>query len=133
MTKSCADLDAHQKTILSDDLGMGVPMVCLMKNLPLVDIVDGRYFLQRYSASHGAYQHRTEKRGPNKTPDFVVYGHDRKCKGTQSGEAFRDNQIDSGISQKLSIKFPPGHTGQRLVSGLSIDIEDGNPSHLKIL
>lgn len=138
LTRSYADLDAHQKTILSDDFGMGVPMVWLMKNLPLVDIVDGRYFLQRYGASHGAYQHRTAKRGPNKTPDFVVRGHDGKwhiieCKGTQSGEAFRDSQIDSGISQKLSIKFPPGHTGQRLVSGLSIGIEDGNPSHLKII
>ncbi|MCL0329239.1 hypothetical protein M2T10_26750, partial [Escherichia coli] len=74
MTRSYADLDAHQKTILSDDFGMGVPMVWLMKNLPLVDIVDGRYFLQRYGASHGAYQHRTAKRGPNKTPDFVVHG-----------------------------------------------------------
>lgn len=138
LTRSYADLDAHQKTILSDDFGMGVPMVWLMKNLPLVEIVDGRYFLQRYGANHGAHQHRTAKRGPNKTPDFVARGHDgnwhiMECKGTQSGEAFRDRQIDSGISQKLSIMFPPGHTGQRLVSGLSIGIEDGNPSHLRII
>ncbi|HCB1497749.1 TPA: hypothetical protein MYO83_000540 [Klebsiella michiganensis] len=138
LTRSYADLDAHQKTILSDDFGMGVPMVWLMKNLPLVEIVDGSYFLQRYGANHGAHQHRTAKRGPNKTPDFVARGHDgnwhiMECKGTQSGEAFRDRQIDSGISQKLSIMFPPGHTGQRLVSGLSIGIEDGNPSHLRII
>lgn len=138
LTRSYADLDAHQKTILSDDFGMGVPMVWLMKNLPLVNIVDGRYFLQRYGANHGAHQHRTAKRGPNKTPDFVALGDDgnwhiMECKGTQSGEAFRDRQIDSGISQKLSIMFPPGHTGQRLVSGLSIGIEDGNPSHLRII
>ncbi|WP_422431930.1 MULTISPECIES: hypothetical protein [Gammaproteobacteria] len=138
LTKSYADLDAHQKTILSDDFGMGVPMVWLMKHLPLVDIVDGRYFLQRYGANHGAYQHRTAKRGPNKTPDFVIRDlngdwHIIECKGTQSGEVFRDRQIDSGISQKLSIKFPHTHTGQRLVSGLSIGIEDGNPSHLKVI
>ncbi|AIR66018.1 hypothetical protein LH86_13240 [Cedecea neteri] len=138
LTRSYADLDAHQKTILSDDFGMGVPMVWLMNNLSLVEIVDGRYFLQRYGASHGAYQHRTAKRGPNKTPDFVVRGHDgnwhiMECKGTQSGEVFRDRQINSGISQKLSIMFPPGYTGQRLVSGLSIGIEDGNPSNLKII
>lgn len=138
LTRSYADLDAHQKTILSDDFGMGVPMVWLMKHLSLVEIVDGRYFLQRYGASHGAHQHRTAKRGPNKTPDFVARGDDgnwhiMECKGTQSGEAFRDRQIDSGISQKLSIRFPSGHTGQRLVSGLSIGIEDGNPSHLRII
>lgn len=138
LTRSYADLDAHQKTILSDDFGMGVPIVWLMKNLPLVEIVDGRYFLQRYGATHGMYQHRTAKRGPNKTPDFVARGHDGKwhileCKGTQSGEAFRDRQMASGISQKLSILFPPGHTGQRLVSGLSIGIEGGNPSHLGII
>jgi len=138
LTRSYADLDAHQKTILSDDFGMGVPMVWLMKHLPLVEIVDGRYFLQRYAASHSAHQHRTAKRGPNKTPDFVARDrngnwHIMECKGTQSGEAFRDRQIVSGISQKLSITFPPGHTGQRLVSGLSIGIEDGNPSHLRII
>ncbi|WP_413795642.1 MULTISPECIES: hypothetical protein [unclassified Pseudomonas] len=138
LTRSYADLDAHQKTILSDDFGMGVPMVWLMKHLPLVEIVDGRYFLQRYGASHGAHQHRTAKRGPNKTPDFVARDRDgnwhiMECKGTQSGEAFRKRQIDSGRSQKLSIMFPPGHTGQRLVSGLSIGIEDGNPSHLRII
>ncbi|HGH4254800.1 TPA: hypothetical protein ACJIUM_000329 [Pseudomonas aeruginosa] len=138
LTRSYADLDAHQKTILSDDFGMGVPMVWLMQRLPLVEIVDGRYFLQRYGASHGAHQHRTAKRGPNKTPDFVARDHGgnwhiMECKGTQSGEIFRARQINSGISQKLSITFPPGHTGQRLVSGLSIGIEDGNPSHLKII
>lgn len=44
MTRSYADLDAHQKTILSDDFGMGVPIVWLIKHLPLVEIVDGRYF-----------------------------------------------------------------------------------------
>jgi hypothetical protein len=138
LTRSYADLDTHQKTILSDDFGMGVPIVWLMKNLPLVKIVDGRYFLQRYGATHGAHQHRTAKRGPNKTPDFVARGLDGKwhileCKGTQSGDAFRNRQMASGISQKLSIRFPPGHTGRRLVSGLSIGIEDGNPSHLGII
>ncbi|PBQ09951.1 hypothetical protein CCL07_04380 [Pseudomonas congelans] len=138
LTRSYADLDAHQKTILSDDFGMGVPMVWLMKNLPLAEIVDGRYFVQRYGASHGAHQHRTAKRGPNKAPDFVARGPDGKwhimeCKGTQSGEVFRDRQLDSGKSQKLSITFPPGYTGQRLVSGLSIGIEAGDPSHLSII
>lgn len=138
LTRSYADLDAHQKTILSDDFGMGVPMVWLMKHLPLVEIVDGRYFLQRYGASHGAHQHRTSKRGPNKTPDFVARDNNGKwhiieCKGTQSGEVFRNRQLDSGRSQKLSIEFPLGHTGQRLVSGLSIGIENGNPSHLRII
>ncbi|MDP5854934.1 hypothetical protein P3858_10215 [Pseudomonas aeruginosa] len=138
LTRSYADLDAHQKTILSDDFGMGVPIVWLIKHLPLVEIVDGRYFLQRYGARHGAHQHRTAKRGPNKTPDFVARDRDGnwhilECKGTQSGEAFRNRQINSGVSQKLSIIFPSGHTGQRLVSGLSIGIEDGNSSHLRII
>lgn len=54
-----------------------------------------------------------------------------ECKRTQSDGAFRDRQIGSDISQKLSVVFPPGRIGQRLISGLSIGIEDDNPSHLK--
>ena len=90
LTQSFADLDAHQKTILSDDFGMGLPMLWLNDKLQFDRIVDGRYFMQRFAASTGATQHRAAKRGPNKTPDFVARDlsgvwHVVECKGTQSG------------------------------------------------
>lgn len=145
LTHSFAELDAHQKTILSDDFGMGVPILWLCDKLSLAQIVDGRYFMQKIAASVGATQRRTAKRGPNKTPDFVARDtagrwHVIECKGTQSGSEFSEKQLGTkgppptgGIAQKCSIKFPPGHTGQRLVCGLSIDVEGGSGSVLKII
>lgn len=145
LTQSFSELDAHQKTILSDDFGMGVPILWLRDKLSLAQVVDGRYFMQRIAASLGAAQARTAKRGPNKTPDFVAKDaagmwHVIECKGTQSGSEYSLKQLGvkgpppkGGVAQKLSIQFPAGHTGQRLVCGLSIDVEGGTGSVLKII
>jgi hypothetical protein len=138
LTQSFSELDTHQKTILSDDFGMGVPLLWLSDNLALEQIVDGRYFMQKVAASIGAIQRRTAKRGPNKTPDFVardMHGrwHVIECKGTQSGSAYSETQLSGGIAQKCSITFPARHTGQRLVCGLSIDVHGGAGSVLKII
>jgi hypothetical protein len=145
LTQSFSELDAHQKTILSDDFGMGVPILWLCDKLSLAQIVDGRYFMQKIAPLVGATQRRTAKRGPNKTPDFVARDtaglwHIIECKGTQSGSEFSEKQLGKkgpprtgGVAQKCSITFPPGHTGQRLVCGLSIDVEGGTGSVLKIV
>lgn len=144
ITDSFSDLDAHQKTILSDDFGMGVPALWLSEKLSLDRILDGRYFMQRFGVASGATQPTSKKRGPNKTPDFVardVTGvwHILECKGTQSSAAYAERQIgeygppaSGGIAQKRSIVFPPTHTGQRLVSALQIGIERGESSRLII-
>lgn len=50
LTRSFAELDPHQKTILSDDFGMGVSMLWLTDKLDLDLIVDGRYFMQQYAS-----------------------------------------------------------------------------------
>lgn len=145
LTESFYALDAHQKTILSDDFGMGVPMLWLMTTLDLDQIVDGSYFIKKIAASVKARSVKTGKRGPNKTPDFVakdIYGnwHVIECKGTQSGPDYSDKQLGikgkkgvGGIVQKKSIIFPAGHTGQRLACGLSIGIENRSSSLLKIV
>lgn len=144
LTQSFADLDAHQKTILSDDFGMGVPMLWLGEKFFLDRILDGRYFMQRVGASVGATQNRVKKRGPNKTPDFVARDtnsvwHIIECKGTQSNGDYAEKQIGSygppatgGIAQKRSIIFPPNYTGQRLVSALQIGLEMGEPTRMII-
>ncbi|MBK1681433.1 hypothetical protein CKO20_13745 [Rhodocyclus tenuis] len=145
LTHSFADLDAHQKTILSDDFGMGVPVLWLCDKLALKSIVDGRYFMQKFAASVGALQRRTAKRGPNKTPDFVAQDvngswHVIECKGTQSGVEYCAQQLGTkgppptgGVAQKCSIQFPNGHTGQRLACGLSIGIEGNTGSVLRVV
>ena len=138
LTSAFANLDAHQKTILSDDFGMGVPMLWLTNVLDLRQPCDGRYFLERFAAQVGATARRTAKRGPNKSPDFVARDgrgvwHVIECKGTQSGSAYQAAQIGDpgppptrGIAQKLSIQFPTKYSGQRLVCALSLAVEGTN-------
>lgn len=135
LTTAFANLDAHQKTILSDDFGMGVPMTWLTHALDLQQICDGRYFLDRFAAQAGATVQKKARRGPNKVPDFIARDgkqiwHVIECKGTQSGSRYQEDQIGSvgppptgGIAQKHSIVFPRNYSGQRLVCALSIGLE----------
>ncbi|GAA4131251.1 hypothetical protein ACFFTN_26400 [Aminobacter aganoensis] len=134
LTPAFADLDAHQKTILSDDFGMGAPVFWLLDRLQIAAIVDGRYFIDRVAASIGATAAKPAKRGPGKSPDFVardIHGvwHVLECKGTQGNSTTRKKQLgDIGppqtgaVAQKRTISFPAGHTGQRLASGLVIGV-----------
>ncbi|WP_212635397.1 hypothetical protein [Rhodobacter capsulatus] len=145
LTGSFSELDAHQKTILSDDFGMGAPLLWLSERFDLDRIVDGRYFVEHLAPRLGATQRRTAKRGPNKTPDFVARDasgvwHVIECKGTQSGSEYSARQLGDagppptgGIAQKRSIVFPAGYSGQRLVSGLQISVPHGEPSRLTII
>ena len=60
------DLDMHQKTILSDDFGLGVPIYWLNHHLDLGPIADGRYFIDRVAASVSANVAWSAKRGPGR-------------------------------------------------------------------
>jgi hypothetical protein len=145
LTSAFAGLDPHQKTILSDDFGMGVPMYWLAQRMNLHAVCDGKYFIDRVAASVGAVAVKTAKRGPNKSPDFVAQDangtwHVIECKGTQSGGGYRATQLGAAgpppsgaVAQKRSIIFPPAHTGQRLATGLFIGVEHRNSSSLRII
>jgi hypothetical protein len=147
LTRGFWDLDSHQKTILSDDFGMGAPVAWLTSRLQLAEICDGRYFIDRLAATTNAIvPKRTAKRGPNKAPDFVfrdVHGvwHILECKGTQSGLPYRNKQVGQAgppptgaHAQKRGIKFPAGHTGQRLISALVLAPENsGDRSSLRFI
>lgn len=121
-------------------------MLWLAERLSLEDVCDGRYFMERLAAGLSVTSANTSRRGPNKTPDFVARDasglwHVVECKGTQSGDTFSKTQIGdagppavNGVAQKRSIVFPPGYTGQRLVSGLSIAVQgSAHGSRLRIV
>ena len=146
LTREFAHLDAHQKTILSDDFGMGIPIYWLLKTLSLELIVDGRYFIDGLSPASGAAVGVRPKQGPSKAPDFVALDtsgtwHVIECKGTQSGDAYRKRQLGrpgppatGAVAQKRTISFQPGHTGQRLACGLALAVEGGNgASSLRVI
>jgi hypothetical protein len=137
LTTAFHELDSHQKTILSDDFGMGLPIYWLLGKLDVATVADGRYFAQRLASSAGASAVKAKKRGPGKSPDFVAnytsgLWHVIECKGTQTSSAYRALQLGTAgsnptgaVAQKRTINFPIGYTGQRLASGLFIGVEGG--------
>lgn len=147
LTPEFAELDAHQKTILSDDVGMGLPMHWLSRRMNLIGICDGRYFIERYLATYGGtYSGKAAKRGPGKAPDFICVSRNGKfhvieCKGTQTSPAYRDEQLGlpinkglrGGRAQKRTVTFPAHIAGQRLACGTFISSSIEQPSHLKII
>ncbi|RWD31640.1 MAG: hypothetical protein EOS22_04250 [Mesorhizobium sp.] len=136
LTKAFFELDPHQKTILSDDFGMGAPMYWLARKLNLGQIADGRYFIDRVAATVGAVAAKPKKRGPGKSPDFVARDmngiwHVVECKGTQTSGEYRASQIGTvgppatgAVAQKQTIQFPRGYSGQRLATGLYLAVEN---------
>lgn len=147
LTPEFTELDAHQKTILSDDIGMGLPLHWLIRRLKLIGICDGRYFIERHLSTYrGSYTGKAVKHGPGKSPDFICLSRDGRfhvieCKGTQNSLVYRDRQIGlplakglhGGRAQKQTVTFPTGVAGERLVCGTFISDDPKQPSHLKII
>jgi len=135
LTPEYDNIDAHQKTILSDDFGMGISCDWLFEKLDIVAFCDGAYFIDNLVGIYGArVAHTPKKRGPKKSPDFIALDakglfHVIECKGTQSGDNARNKQVRSvdkngnlcgGVTQKSVISFPHSCAGERLVSAVRI-------------
>jgi hypothetical protein len=147
LTPEFAELDAHQKTILSDDIGMGLPVHWLSRRMSLIGVCDGRYFIERYLATYGGtYTGKAARQGPGKAPDFICISRNGKfhvveCKGTQTSTAYRDSQLGlplskglhGGRAQKCTVLFPPHVAGERLACGTFISSDPDTPSSLKII
>ena len=140
LTQEYGELDSHQKTILSDDFGMGFSMGYLIDALNLSTPVPGQFFINSMlGAMGGAYSgKKINKRGPGKSPDYIARDslgmwHIIECKGTQTSIEYSKAQLLKGISQKNTVSFPPNVQGERLVAGLYIGSENSiEPSTLTI-
>lgn len=142
ITMPFADLDPHQKTILSDDFGVALTTSWLGNRLGgFVDIVDGRRFLIQYASLVHLPPQRTRKVGPAKCPDYVALDkqgkwHVLECKGTQSGhEYLRDKQMGkTAVQQKGGIKVKGSMKGESLVIGVSLEHElSDEPSRMRVI
>ncbi|MEK4750446.1 hypothetical protein NST77_23415 [Niallia sp. FSL W8-0177] len=116
------DIDPHQKTILSDDFGMGFASYYLHKHMNIISIIDTGFFL-KYLPSLSVL--KKSKRGPSKTPDFILLDssyniHILECKGTQSSLDSLEKQILDGISQKGNLNDPSKIVSEKLVTGIFI-------------
>lgn len=128
------EVDFHQKTLASDDFGVGMGLEVLCSHFPYVAQADGANFL-RMAKQVGILENGpaiVPKRGPQKTPDFVFLTaagqlHFVECKGSQSGTSGLRKAMgrDAGAAQKRSIAFRKRSlettlVAQRLVTGLFI-------------
>lgn len=102
-----SQLDAHQKTIMSDDFGVGFPCCFLIEQHGFEDFADTNNLLDTLLS--GIVSHASiPKRGPAKTPDLIgVDSADRlhvlECKGTQSSPEYLREAMEKGILQKKNL------------------------------
>lgn len=133
------ELDPHQKTILSDDFGMGMSLHLLSTALNFQGFCDGKYFIDRLSPRVRCnITASNAKNGSRKSPDYVGWDrsgrfHIIECKGTQSGVQYSNKQMRDGIPQKNAIRFARSIRGQSLVTGFQIARADDHvPSRFAI-
>lgn len=117
-------IDPHQKTILSDDLGVGVSASVVADALVLGAFSDG--FAVAQSLAGQSYRQKVAKQGPSKSPDFVAESPQGyavlEFKGTQRSRAVLERAVRAGIPQKQSMTLASSATSIQysLVVGLFI-------------
>lgn len=143
ITPEFADLDPHQKTILSDDFGVAVCTKLLYDRLGgLQDVIDGRKFILQY-ASLVSLPKRAKKKlpkvGGGKCPDYVLLDsagkwHVLECKGTQTSPHYRKQQLKTAVAQKFAIQVKRTIAGERMAAGLFLAHEHSDlPSSVHIV
>lgn len=136
LVEAYEEVDPHQKTILSDDIGMGMASLIMERSFGIRALTPTSFFLKYFNSLTSIGSNR---RGPNKSPDFIVLDdrfdiHIVECKGTQSGISTSDNQINDGRNQKVSLSDPHSIVSERLVIGTFIAKATGrNNSRVKIV
>jgi len=134
-----ADLDPHQKGILSDDFGVAITTKWLSDRFGgFRKIVDGRRFVLQFP-HHLRKKHSSKaKVGPNKCPDFVMQDtagrwHVLECKGTQT-RSYQKDALEAAIPQKHAIHLVGSIKGEQLAAALFIaNEESASRTHLKVI
>jgi hypothetical protein len=119
------NVDSHQKTVLSDELGVGFTTQFITEAFDCSEFTDTLYVVNvldptKFSLAGGA------KKGPQKSPDYIA--RDRQsdyivleCKGTQKSRAALDDAIERGRGQKANISATnSARIKHSLVAGLFI-------------
>lgn len=123
-------LDPHQKTILSDEIGMGLTSLVVCNRLKIDSIpLPTKWvieFVRNKFKKPWITLPRHYKKGQSKCPDFVGIRlssnqaiHIWECKGTQNYPNLI-KQIQNGISQKNAPIVAQNVCGERLAIGLYI-------------
>ncbi|WP_052234624.1 hypothetical protein [Pectobacterium brasiliense] len=124
LRRAWLDIDPHQKTILSDEIGVGSTTFTLINTLSFKGFVDSIYLLETLNLTHLIL--KKSKNGQGKTPDYIgLDGFGRivalECKGTQNTVKDLHKAITKGIAQKKNLTDnPSGPIRMGLVGGIFI-------------
>jgi hypothetical protein len=140
ITMDFADLDPHQKGILSDDFGVAIATQWLVDQFGGVrKIVDGRRFALQFERLLRRKSRSKAKVGTSKLPDFVLQDlggkwHVLECKGTQSSRDYQRKSLKVAIAQKRAIQLVGSLKGEQLAAALYIANEEEQVrTHLKVI
>ncbi|MFC1836540.1 hypothetical protein ACFL2Q_17750 [Thermodesulfobacteriota bacterium] len=118
-------IDPHQKSVLSDDFGVGFTTELLSEHLHFLAYVDTLHFVRVLLPGHFVLG-QTSKHGPNKSPDYIAIDNDLnfsvlECKGTQGSMSRLEYALNGGIAQKANLFATLGSSVKySLVAGLYI-------------
>jgi hypothetical protein len=125
LRKTWSLIDPHQKTILSDELGVGFTTQLLIEKLGCKHFADTLYVVN--SLHPGKFDFaKPAKKGKNKSPDYIGFDsyssfYVLECKGSQSSKKSLIEAVNKGKAQKSNLT-PLGKTKIKysLVAGLFI-------------
>lgn len=124
-------VDPHQKTILSDELGVGFTTQLIQEAFCCSEFTDTLYVVKVLEPDSFTLT-STARAGSQKSPDYIarLQGSEwlvLECKGTQSSQAALRKAITRGRAQKKSLQAK-SHASIRhsLVAGLYIPQWDSN-------
>lgn len=124
-------VDPHQKTILSDELGVGFTTQLIQEAFPCGEFTDTLYVVKILEPDSFTLN-STARAGSQKSPDYIarLQGSDwlvLECKGTQSSQAALKKAITRGRAQKKSLQAKSaGSIKHSLVAGLYIPQWESN-------
>ncbi len=125
LCKEWNTVDPHQKTVLSDELGIGFTTLLLAEKLGCLCFADTLYVVKKLFPSNFAFI-STAKNGQKKTPDYIGFDESEdfyvlECKGTQASLKALQKAIEKGKEQKKNLSSTPGtKIKYQLVAGLFI-------------
>jgi hypothetical protein len=119
------DVDSHQKSVLSDELGVGFTTQFVTEALDCLEFTDTIYVVKILEPNKFKFK-KGAKVGPRKSPDYIARDRQSKyivleCKGSQASRAALKKAIANGQTQKKNVvATKPSSISHSLVAGLFI-------------
>jgi len=115
LSSEARELDFHQKTLLSDEFGIGMAGLLMEQQLGAANNLDTSYALR----APGSFQDISLNSAAS--PDYLMWGSGKtyyvvECKGCQTTKSVAINQIRRGLEQVVSVNFGSGpYTSETMV------------------